>query len=257
MKEALFCFADEGVWAGDMESSEGELKALISEDVVNIEKKFAEPINARSYTRYVIASNSSWVVPTSEDERRYLILYVSDHRIGDPRYFLDILNQLENENGYGAMLNELQNRDISQVNIRDVPKTEALNFQTIQSTPFLEFIIGLIKNESLFSIGEKRFEWGDGWVIKTRLKDSYKSFIKDNKKSTVYSDIMFDKNLKEWLNVQSKKTRIAIEPDNKNPQNPAYKFPSIDECKALIDKKLGYPWKWNEMLSDDILEDQE
>jgi hypothetical protein len=81
LKDCLLCFVDEGVWAGD-KTAEGVLKSIITEDIIMCEPKGKDPFPIRNLVHLIIASNSSWVVPAGLEERRFVVLDVSDkHKV--------------------------------------------------------------------------------------------------------------------------------------------------------------------------------
>ncbi len=71
----VLLFADEAFWAGDKQS-EGTLKTLITDEFRVIEIKGKDAFQVRNFTRLLIASNKSWVVPTELLDRRFVILDV-------------------------------------------------------------------------------------------------------------------------------------------------------------------------------------
>jgi hypothetical protein len=101
------------------------LKGLITEPTLPIEAKYQNVIQVTNMLHVMMASNQDWVVPASHDERRYLVLDVADHRIGDREYFAALTKQME-DGGLAAMIHELLQRDISKFEVRDFPNTPAL-----------------------------------------------------------------------------------------------------------------------------------
>ena len=76
MEECILLFADEAVWGGSIKES-NKLKAIISENTINIEHKGINKYKARNFIRMYIASNSAWVVPAEDDERRYTVFNIT------------------------------------------------------------------------------------------------------------------------------------------------------------------------------------
>jgi hypothetical protein len=124
LRDCIFLFADEAFFAGDRQH-EGVLKSLITEPVLTIEGKYQNAVNVANMLHIGMASNSDWVVPASHDERRYAVLNASDHRIGDKVYFNEIGAQME-DGGLAAMIYDMLRLDISDFEVRDFPRTEAL-----------------------------------------------------------------------------------------------------------------------------------
>src|SRR5947209_4958826 len=81
-----------------------------------------------------MASNESWVIPAGLEARRFFVLEVDNACRDAHGYFAAIRKQLEN-GGYEAMLHDLLNYDLSNFNVRSVPKTEALQEQKHLSVP--------------------------------------------------------------------------------------------------------------------------
>ena len=62
LKDKLVVYADEAFWAGD-KKAEGVLKAMITEDTIQIEMKGKDVLTFRNHIRLLISSNHEWVVP--------------------------------------------------------------------------------------------------------------------------------------------------------------------------------------------------
>jgi phage/plasmid-associated DNA primase len=110
------------------------VKALITEDVLTIEGKFKNAVQAPNRLHVFMASNQEWVVPATGDERRFFVLDVADDHRQDHQYFAAIQAEL-NSGGYGAMLYDLLHHDICNFNVRHVPETAALQSQKMHSMP--------------------------------------------------------------------------------------------------------------------------
>jgi hypothetical protein len=124
LRDCVALFADEAFYAGDKQH-EGILKALITEPLLAIEPKFQNVATVPNMLHLMLASNSDWVVPVSIKGRRFAVFDPADTHQGDRKYFREIVAQMET-GGLGAMIWDLQHRDISQFEIRDLPKTKAL-----------------------------------------------------------------------------------------------------------------------------------
>lgn len=148
LRDAAFVFADEAFYAGDRRH-ESILKTIVTEPTLFIE---AKGIDAEQYANRIklgMASNADWVVPASEDERRFFMLSASSRRIGDRPYFAAIHQQMTS-GGRAAMLHDLLNLDLSDFDPRDVPKTVALAQQVEHSrTPELIWLDDLLEDGML------------------------------------------------------------------------------------------------------------
>jgi hypothetical protein len=136
LRDCVMLFADEAFYAGDRQH-ESVLKALVTEPVLPIEAKHQNLILVQNMLHIGMASNSEWVVPASHDERRYYVRDASDHRVGQRKYFADIIAQMEN-GGLAAMIWDMLHLDISRFDVRDVPETPALIEQKKHSLDSLD-----------------------------------------------------------------------------------------------------------------------
>ena len=105
LKDALLVFIDEGFWAGD-KAAEGILKAMVTEKYFMCEPKGKDAFPVENHVHLIIASNNSWVVPAGFEERRFMVLDVSDKYIGNIQYFAALFDQMDN-GGREAMLYDL------------------------------------------------------------------------------------------------------------------------------------------------------
>ena len=139
----MYCcllYADEAYWAGDVKG-EGSLKSLITEGTLHIEPKGVNPFTVRNNLHVIMTSNNDWVVPASADARRYAVFNVSDARVGDKAYFDALHAELDN-GGRAAMLHDLLSMDLKGWHPRyDVPDTEGLRQQKLQSLRGVDAIV--------------------------------------------------------------------------------------------------------------------
>lgn len=133
LRGTCFLFADEAFFAGDRAGAD-VLKGLVTEPTITIERKGVDAFTARNRLKIMMASNSDWVVPAGTDERRYLVLDVSDVKKQDHEYFASLNAHMEN-GGLAALLHFLLNYDLSSFNVRNVPHTAALDQQKLLSLP--------------------------------------------------------------------------------------------------------------------------
>lgn len=156
LESLCFLFADEAYNPGDREV-EGILKNLITEPSLAIEPKFRNLKITRNCLHICMATNNEWVIPATEDERRYFINQVdnkyakgecSDH-VRD-KYFINIWNELEDQ-GLSAMLYDLQNMKLEGYEPRyNIPVTEELRRQIVMSLPKVKTAMTYFLEEGAF-----------------------------------------------------------------------------------------------------------
>ncbi len=126
---AILVFADEAIWAGDR-SKEGQLKALLTEPTYQVEMKGIDSVTVKSNLNVIMATNNDWAVPAGDQERRFLVLEVSESVMQDHEYFRKLRAQMDN-GGVAAMVHDLLQVDLSAVNLYQAPRTAALECRRI------------------------------------------------------------------------------------------------------------------------------
>jgi hypothetical protein len=155
----LYCvllFCDEAFYAGDKQH-ESILKALITEEDIALEPKNKELHAAPNYLHVWMASNLAWVVPASLRARRWFVLRVSDHRVGDKKYFSMLVDEMEH-GGLEAMLFDLLRRDLRDFDPRSIPMTTALAEQKLHSLDTL--------NRWWMTVLARRFVWRSRYGVR-------------------------------------------------------------------------------------------
>lgn len=168
LKNALLVFADEAFWAGDR-SHEGPLKAMITEKKLPIEFKGKDVVWVKNHIHLLVASNHEWVVPAGPEERRFFVLDVSEQHMQDHEYFNALSEQMEN-GGREALLHYLLDYDLSGVNLRQFPQTEALLEQKLHTMGSVEKFWYECLMEGRIFIQDGRW---NSWVIRHALHDAY------------------------------------------------------------------------------------
>jgi hypothetical protein len=132
LKDCLALFADEAFFAGDRAHA-SVLKALVTEEWLMIEPKGIDPYPAANRLHVIMATNNRWAVPAGLDARRFAVIDVSDSRLNDRGYFKRLALAVNDDAVIGAMLWDLLHHDLSTYEVRDLPKTAALDDQKAMS----------------------------------------------------------------------------------------------------------------------------
>jgi hypothetical protein len=236
LKDALFVFVDEGVWGGD-KSAEGILKGMITEDRIMVEPKGRDPFMVTNYIRLLIASNNNWVVPVGIDERRMCVLDVSDRKKQDHEYFKAIVDQMDN-GGREAMLYDLLELDIREVNLRDFPKTDALFDQWLRGANSSQkfWLERLMTGTAL-----KADDCWDHLVPTEKLHDEYLEFVKGHNERFPMIRELFVKEIRKLCpGISRIKPRLGGE------RKPCLRFPDLAECRGEFSTKTGNKIRWDE-----------
>lgn len=131
LASALLGHVQEAFWSGDR-SRKGILQALITSPTISMERKGLDADTVDSYLRLIMTTNEDWTVPASHDERRYLVLDVSNARQGDRKYFQQLYTEIEGE-ALRGFLHYLLSIDLAGWEPRDIPQTSGLIDQKLES----------------------------------------------------------------------------------------------------------------------------
>jgi uncharacterized protein DUF5906/TOTE conflict system primase-like protein len=249
LASCLLLHAEEAFWAGD-HAAEGKLKDLITGDVHLIEYKGKEPISVRNLVRLFVTGNPEWVVPVSLEGRRFAVIEIGDSQIRNGEYFAAIDDEM-NDGGREALLHDLLQFDLSSVNLRIVPMTEALRHQKDNS-------LNTEEGWWLDVLERGQLPWGVGFA------------------NGCAKDLLFDRYIdhanKRGVRRRSIQTLIGIflkrmVPGLRSRVGPyrgynaidmvggIYEFPSLKACRASFDKLMGQPREWSEV--EDWLDEPE
>jgi hypothetical protein len=230
-------YVDEAFWAGDKQG-ESVLKGLITEDKHVIERKGVDSRQKKNHLSIIMASNSDWVVPATEGERRYFVVDVSDKKKGDHKYFTDITNQMYNEGGLEGMLYELRKMDVSSFNFRDVPETFALQEQKLLSMkPEEKWWYELLCDGYL----PKGIDWNVP-TASDELLDDYSKKSGRRGFSHKSGQMEMSKFIKKYCGDNLEKVRRQ-HPDYGRTIH--YTFPPLDECRKNFERIMGFSIEWD------------
>jgi hypothetical protein len=122
-------------------NASGRIKDMTTEETITINPKGTNQFPIHSYHRFLGSSNKSQTTDTSKDDRRNVFVSTSNEKVGDRAYFTRIRAALDAPNGLRSVYWYLKNRDISQWERQDIPRTEHHNMliETSQD-PLVQFL---------------------------------------------------------------------------------------------------------------------
>ncbi len=181
LEDCVLLVVEEGFHAGDTRQA-SVLKSLVTDHRLMIERKGMDAYLATNRLHIMILSNEERVVPAGADARRYFVLTIGDKRMSDFRYFAAMQDQLDN-GGHEAMAYELMNRSLRGFNVREIPSSEALNGQKIQSfDSWQKWFHDVLVREYAQPMPPDGLKEGDlGWVSSELLYDSYMQFAREHR----------------------------------------------------------------------------
>lgn len=239
LKNTIILFADEACWGGDKQA-EGPLKALITEPTLMIEAKGQDPFQVKNHVHVLVSSNNDWVVPCGPEERRFLVLEVSEKYYQNREYFDPIYKQMDN-GGREALLYYLMNMDISGIDLGRTPKTEALFEMKMQSaSSAMKFWYDKLMAGAL----DSRFDhWNEGVIVAENLQEDFGEFTGKAGVKHRGTDTELGVQLRKLVPPGKEIKDRRILPGSPQ-RKQVYTFPPLQECRDYFEKLISQKVEW-------------
>ncbi|WP_319405402.1 DUF5906 domain-containing protein [uncultured Desulfosarcina sp.] len=243
-KDVILAFIDEALWAGNR-GSEGHIKGLISEATILIEPKFVNPYPIKNHVNFIFASNSTWIVPTGLEERRFLALHVKSDRQRDYQYFHDI-NQRMKTGGVADLARFLMARKVT-CNLREAVRTEEFLSQAIESmTPEEHFWFHLLQEGELADPQNEGPNSDQPWpdiISRGGLYTLYCRFSERlNIRNRLLSPTQFGRRVRELVPTYGgPKKAFSIG----GKRFKTYRLPPLEIARKLFEEKIKYQINWD------------
>tara|TARA_R100001443_G_scaffold108702_3_gene119512 strand:+ start:674 stop:2941 length:2268 start_codon:yes stop_codon:yes gene_type:complete len=240
LQETLLLCGEEAYWAG-AKAAESALKDLLTASQIFVEKKGVDGYMAPNYTRIVFTSNDDFVVPATLDERRFAVFDISASRKEDSRYFESLDSWFHNGGG-GALLYYLKHFDLTTVNVRKAPQTDALDEQKLENLNGVDsWLLASLQNAEFreHKIAGESLQFGEE-VSKTQLYAIYASSVRGRYESVIKEN-SFWKALRsagayeEEVHKRSAGTRFR-----------AVRLKTLKEARSRFQEYLGIDVRWTE-----------
>jgi len=240
LDDALFVFADEMHWSGNKEET-GLLKVLITEETRSSERKYGAIVPVKNCVHLIIASNEDWVIPAELDDRRFFVVSVASHRVGDHPYFDRLSAEMDN-GGPEALLAMLLSRDINSFNPKDFPRTQARVSQQLASlNPIETWLYELAEQARLPLEGEVLEAPWPKRLPKDSLHGAYSRWRSESRiVGAVEGKTVFTQTLSKFgfqvgkMSVSGKKNRVQ-----------AYSLPSVEVLRQAFDQMFRFSNNWS------------
>lgn len=239
LETSLCLVLDEAAWAGD-KKAEGRLKGLITGDRHNIERKGREIYRTKNLTRVAIIGNEDWLVPASQDERRFAVFNLGEGRMQDREFFKSMREGME-QGGYAHLLKFFQDFDLSGVDVNDAPRTQAL------------------QDQKLASLGAVHLWWydclTDGQLQGADFSETWQQAIPTNRFRAAFNRWAKERGIRDkWKSdkafIQALRCAApSIHKRKSRPDNPAdttyaYHNPGLEALRLEWDRFLGGTTTW-------------
>ncbi len=173
LENKLLLVLDEAFWSGD-KAAEGILKDLITGSTQQIERKGHDSYTVDNLMRVVIFGNEEWIVPATDDERRFAVFNVGDAKQGNREYFGEIKDGMKLYGGDALLFKFLKEYDIN-TDVNVAPKTDALMSQK-------EHTLGLLESWWLASLKQ-------GSIAGTGIESWPREIPRDQFRSAFYDEM--------------------------------------------------------------------
>ncbi len=242
MKDKCLLFADEAFWAGD-KTAEGKLKSMITEPTINVEMKGKDAYSIKNNLHMIFATNNEWAAPAGPRERRFFVIQVGDKHEQDHPYFGAICKQMDN-GGREALLHYLMNYDVSKMDLRKYPQTDALREAKLMSaSPAQKYWYHILETGSLHDSIEDG--WGEGVVRADYLYERYVEFVNNMGIKHKATDSELGSQLKKVLPADGfKKERKTVSVYKGNERKNCYVFPTLAECRSAFESFMNTKCDW-------------
>lgn len=250
LASALLVYCDEAIWGGFRKDA-GPLKGLITEDRLAVEPKGIDLYTVKNHMRLILATNSDWAIPADFEERRFLVLDVSDEHQKDYEYFKAIHNQMNN-GGREAMLFDLLNMDISSINLRSVPRTAALFDQILKSLDsvgkfwFDKLKYGLKVSDYQGRTGAPVGDNDDSVFVRIEnLHNDYLYYCKDMGLRHPEIVSQFSKRLRTLC-----PGILSVRKSEYGTKSTFIEFPPLKDCRHSFEERVGMEIDWGDDCDD-------
>lgn len=249
MANCLLLQADEGFWAGDHEAA-GQLKGIVTRKTHPIEKKGYDTIQVQSFMRLMITSNSDWVTPADFEERRFCILDVGESQIQNHDYFKAIDDELNN-GGLAGLLHYLLHYDLTQIDVRQVLKTDGLLDQKLDSMdPPMRWWFDCL---SRGSIDQGKSNWKTV-VFTEPFRVSFRGYCDQWHIRSQINPRSLGKMLKKVAPHATRRSAVKADyigysesdtSDSDGQRARVYVLGELQECRRAFEKAIGHEIEWD------------
>jgi len=249
----LLLVLEEAVWAGD-KSAEGTLKSMITANDFVLEGKGTNAEKSESFFRMIFLSNEKQAVPASKDERRYFALEVSAEYLDNIPYFKALEYEIHN-GGAEAFMYHLQNLDISNINLRVAPRTEALFQDILAKMETVErFLYDLLHQDIIyFNKLERYYPLWENKVTKYDIFRYFETWEKSIASKNIYlpkHDITTQAKLVREINKMMSFKDTKVKTEN------AYELPSKDIARKMFESQVKSKVTWLDDESDNMVDEE-
>jgi hypothetical protein len=241
----VLVFADESTWGGDPRAAD-KLKGMVTESTVNIERKFLPLVEEPSALHIIMASNNQWPVAIPIDDRRYMVLDVSDAQRQKDAHFAPLRDELAN-GGLSAFLHDLLNHVVDEAALRHPISTPGKRDVTALSLkPIQHWWLERLTSGYFTDCDDGAHARTDKWpttILKAQLNSDYLMFL-DRYHRDSRTRRATETELGTFLKPYAKSYRAMV-----NGKREMFcELRPLAECRAIWVKACGWTedYKWDQ-----------
>lgn len=227
---------DEAFWSGD-HGANSQLKTLITERQIQIERKGVDSFTIDNCIRVVIMGNEDWLVPAGgEDERRYAVFEVGEGRRQDTRFFARMRKGLAS-GGNRLLLRRLLDWKID-ADLAVVPETKALVDQKLESLDALHrwWYDSLLAGQLI----EHHFpEWPVEPMGVRELHDAYCRYSKQ-------AGMRYPKSIRQFSSKFQQLVDCGRFRSSGGARFRGFDLGTVDQARSRFEKYIGHKLQWEE-----------
>lgn len=240
LENLLLFTLDEAFWSGDKQA-EGVLKDLITGKTHVIEHKGKETYSVDNCTRVVIIGNEDWLVPATQDERRFAVFDVGDAKKQNRNFFKTMREGME-RGGDALLLRFLLDYDLTGIDLNQAPQTQGLMDQKIASLdPFHQWWFECLIEGKLVS-GDFGGEWAVE-VDKERFRQAYRRYVRER---NIRGRISQDRTLGRMLSSCLPSVDASGKKKEGSERINIYRFPVLEQARKEWETYIGHEVEWDE-----------
>lgn len=241
LQKCLLFVLDEAFWSGDKEA-EGIVKDLITGSTHDIELKGKDPYQVKNLTRVVVIGNEEWLVPATEDERRWAVFDIGEGRKQDRQYFEEMRKGLDDHGGNAHLLRYLL--DYKGCDINAAPDTEALVDQKHASLDIDAQWWFACLQEGRIVEGDFGGDWPER-IPTNRMYQSYERYCKKrNVRGRFLSEQQFSRRLHRYAPTMQKRSARV---DNPEDNSRSYFNPGLEALRKDWESFIKGNVNWEQL----------
>ena len=162
LAKCMFLVIEEA--SGDLKKVMEDMKNVITEPTITIEKKNIDSGTYRNFVNIVLNTNNEDILDIDDKDRRFVILEVSNIKKGNDEYFKDLNKCIKNKQNTALFIKYLREKVECNWTTADFQKhrpiTEAYKKQqALSAKNYMKFISHIMTNDGIIYKDTIKYEW--------------------------------------------------------------------------------------------------